>query len=100
MRRLDFTILFSFISEDILSEVFTKIGGPILTIRLSKKNFCHIRFASESSVDSSIKISGYRMRIGNQSDPPNTGKLHVDYAQVNTQIRHNLTKKQMQIILS
>ena len=24
---------------------------------------------------------GYRIRIGNHTDPPNTGRLHVDYAQ-------------------
>ena len=70
-------------SEEILSEVFSQVGGgPIATIRLSKKNFCHIRFTSESSVENSIRVSGFRMRIGNFSDAPNTGKLHVDYAQV------------------
>lgn len=26
-------------------------------------------------------FSGYRIRIGSNTDPPNTGRLHVDYAQ-------------------
>lgn len=26
-------------------------------------------------------VLGYRMRIGNNTDAPNTGRLHVDYAQ-------------------
>lgn len=51
-------------------------------MRLSKKNFCHIRFVLESSVDAAIYLSGYRVRIGSSGDPANTGRLHVDFAQV------------------
>lgn len=68
-------------TEDIISEVFERCG-EITTLRLSKKNFCHIRFVYENSVDAAIFLSGYRIRIGSNSDPPNTGRLHVDYAQV------------------
>lgn len=55
--------------------------GEITTLRLSKKNFCHIRFVFEASVDSAIYLSGYRIRINNLSDSPNCGRLHVDFAQ-------------------
>lgn len=68
------------ITEDIIREVFDRCG-EITTLRLSKKNFCHIRFAFEVSVDSAIYLSGYRIRIGNNTDAPNCGRLHVDYAQ-------------------
>lgn len=67
-------------TETILHDIFSRCG-EIATLRLSKKNFCHVRFAYETSVDNAIYLSGYRVRIGSNSDPPNTGKLHVDYAQ-------------------
>lgn len=68
------------VTEEMIRELFDRCG-EIMTLRLSKKNFCHIRFAFEASVDSAIYLSGYRMRIGNQADAPNCGRLHVDYAQ-------------------
>ncbi|XP_022904307.2 ecto-NOX disulfide-thiol exchanger 2 isoform X1 [Onthophagus taurus] len=67
-------------TEEIITEVFERCG-EITTLRLSKKNFCHIRFVYEASIDSAIFLSGYRIRIGSNNDPPNTGRLHVDYAQ-------------------
>ncbi|XP_065160578.1 ecto-NOX disulfide-thiol exchanger 2 [Atheta coriaria] len=67
-------------TEEIIMEVFERCG-EITTLRLSKKNFCHIRFVYEASVDAAIFLSGYRVRIGSNTDPPNTGRLHVDYAQ-------------------
>ncbi|CAH0546098.1 unnamed protein product [Brassicogethes aeneus] len=67
-------------TEEIITEVFERCG-EITTLRLSKKNFCHIRFVYENSVDAAIFLSGYRVRIGSNSDTPNTGRLHVDYAQ-------------------
>lgn len=70
------------VTEDIIREVF-ELCGEITTLRLSKKNFCHIRFVFEPSVDSAIYLSGYRIRLGSSSstDPTNCGRLHVDYAQ-------------------
>lgn len=68
------------INEVMIRELFDRCG-EVMTLRLSKKNFAHIRFAFEASVDSAIYLSGYRMRIGNQSDAANCGRLHVDYAQ-------------------
>lgn len=67
-------------TEDIIREVFERCG-EITTLRLSKKHFCHIRFVFEASIDSAIYLSGYRLRINNQSDAANSGRLHVDYAQ-------------------
>ncbi|XP_066256959.1 ecto-NOX disulfide-thiol exchanger 2 [Euwallacea similis] len=68
------------ITEEIIQEVFEKCG-EITTLRLSKKNFCHVRFVFESSVDAAIYLSGYRIRIGSNVDTGFTGRLHVDYAQ-------------------
>ncbi|XP_017753347.1 PREDICTED: ecto-NOX disulfide-thiol exchanger 2 isoform X2 [Eufriesea mexicana] len=68
------------ITETIIQEIFERCG-EITTLRLSKKNFCHIRFVLETSVDSAIYLSGYRVRIGSSGDPANTGRLHVDFAQ-------------------
>lgn len=70
------------VTEDIIREVFERCG-EITTLRLSKKNFCHIRFVFEPSVDSAIYLSGYRIRLGSNAntDAANCGRLHVDYAQ-------------------
>ncbi|CAG9768187.1 unnamed protein product [Ceutorhynchus assimilis] len=68
------------ITEEIIHEVFERCG-EITTLRLSKKNFCHVRFVFEASVDAAIYLSGYRIRIGSNVDPGYTGRLHVDYAQ-------------------
>lgn len=69
------------ITETIIQEIFERCG-EITTLRLSKKNFCHIRFVLEGSVDAAIYLSGYRVRIGSNGDASNTGRLHVDFAQV------------------
>lgn len=67
-------------TEQIIHEIFERCG-EITTLRLSKKNFCHIRFVFEASVESAIYLSGYRVRMGNSNDVANCGRLHVDYAQ-------------------
>ncbi|ESP04949.1 hypothetical protein LOTGIDRAFT_184925 [Lottia gigantea] len=66
-------------TEEILTEVFDSCG-PIISVRLSKKNFAHIRFQMMDSADRALFISGYRMKIENKDDKPNTGRIHVDYA--------------------
>lgn len=68
------------ITEDILTEIFERCG-QITSLRLSKKNFCHIRFVYEQSVDGAVYLSGYRIRIDNKADPANCARLHVDFAQ-------------------
>lgn len=69
-----------YLPEEIVRDVYERCG-EITTIRLSKKNFCHIRYELEEFVDNAIFLSGYRMRINNSTDAANTGRLHVDYAQ-------------------
>ncbi|CAH1178934.1 unnamed protein product [Phaedon cochleariae] len=66
-------------TEEIIMEIFERCG-EITTLRLSKKNFCYMRFVYEPSVDAAIFLSGYRVRIGSNADGANTGRLHVDYA--------------------
>lgn len=44
-------------TEDILQEVFESCG-EICSIRMSKKNFAHIRFVWHESVDRALMVSG------------------------------------------
>lgn len=84
------------ITEEIIREVFEPCG-EITTLRLSKKNFCHIRFVFEASVDSAIYLSGYRIRINNQGDASNCGRLHVDFAQArDDQYEYECKQRQLQ----
>lgn len=46
-------------TEQLIMEVFGQCGD-ITAIRKSKKNFCHIRFAEESTVDKALFLSGER----------------------------------------
>lgn len=78
------------IRESTVREIFERYGR-IQILRLSKKNFCHIRFDRESCVDAAMFISGYRIKISSkdkdekedEDDTQSTiGWLHVDYALV------------------
>lgn len=78
------------IRESTVREIF-ETYGRIHTMRLSKKNFCHIRFDRENSVDAAMVISGYRIKLtyrdkddNNEDDSAHTtsGWLQVDYALV------------------
>lgn len=75
------------IRESVVREIFESYGR-IHTLRLSTKNFCHIRFDRESSVDAAMMISGYHLKLfkdGKEEDEDskaNSGWLHVDYALV------------------
>ena len=40
------------------------------------------RYMQEVSVGHAVLLSGWRLRIDNQTDQAHTGRLHVDYAQV------------------
>ncbi|XP_043203088.1 ecto-NOX disulfide-thiol exchanger 2-like [Amphibalanus amphitrite] len=68
------------ITEDILRDVFRRCG-EISSLRMSQKNFAHIRFELEVYVEYAIMLSGYRMKIRDETDAANTGRLHCDYAQ-------------------
>ncbi|XP_032520574.2 ecto-NOX disulfide-thiol exchanger 2-like isoform X2 [Danaus plexippus] len=74
------------IRENAVREIFERYGR-IQILRLSKKNFCHIRFDRESCVDAAMVISGYRIKVlnkeGDKEEDDNnasSGWLHVDYA--------------------
>ncbi|KAM7389172.1 hypothetical protein PAMP_023165 [Pampus punctatissimus] len=67
-------------TEQLIVEVFGQCGD-IAAIRRSKKNFCHIRFAEEFTVDKAILLSGYRIHLGSSTDKKDSGRLHVDFAQ-------------------
>lgn len=66
------------VTEEHLKEIFEH-SGEICSIRVSKKNFAHIRFTFHASVERALYISGYYMKIDNKDDKPNCGRLHVDY---------------------
>lgn len=68
------------LTEDMLRDIFEQCGG-ITSVRMSKKNFAHIRFDAEECVDKALYLSGYRIQIGDNTDKPNTGRIHVDFAQ-------------------
>ncbi|XP_044061263.1 ecto-NOX disulfide-thiol exchanger 2-like isoform X4 [Siniperca chuatsi] len=67
-------------TEQLIVEVFGQFGD-IAAIRKSKKNFCHIRFIEEFTVDKALLLSGYRIRLGSSTDKKDSGRLHVDFAQ-------------------
>ncbi|XP_042905486.1 ecto-NOX disulfide-thiol exchanger 2 [Parasteatoda tepidariorum] len=67
------------ISEEIVREIFSRCG-EISTVRMSKKNFCHVRFIAEAYVDEAMMLSGYRLKIENKDESAYSGRLHVDFA--------------------
>ncbi|XP_045766467.1 ecto-NOX disulfide-thiol exchanger 2-like [Maniola jurtina] len=79
------------IRESTVREIFERYGR-IHILRLSKKNFCHIRFDRESCVDAAMAISGYRIKLltkekdskddkeDDEDSQATNGWLHVDYA--------------------
>ncbi|XP_030565286.1 uncharacterized protein LOC115765760 isoform X1 [Drosophila novamexicana] len=84
------------ITEDVIREIFESCG-EITTLRMSKKNFCHIRYRHESAIDRAIYLSGYRLRISSLNEPPNFGRLHVDYAQArDDQYDYECKQRQLQ----
>merc|ERR1719383_480940 len=46
--------------EEVIRDIFEKCG-PIQTVRLSSKNFAHIRFMTEAAVPNAILLSGWRL---------------------------------------
>ncbi|EDV97804.1 GH14491 [Drosophila grimshawi] len=84
------------ITEEVIREIFESCG-EITTLRMSKKNFCHIRYRHEAAIDRAIYLSGYRLRISSLNEPPNFGRLHVDYAQArDDQYDYECKQRQLQ----
>lgn len=78
------------IRETTVREIFERYGR-IQILRLSKKNFCHIRFDRENCVDAAMAISGYKIKLlskdkddkeEDEDSHATSGWLHVDYALV------------------
>ncbi|XP_052218635.1 ecto-NOX disulfide-thiol exchanger 2-like isoform X2 [Dreissena polymorpha] len=67
-------------TEEMLQEVFVDFGITTSVRKSKKKNFAHVRFEHEESVERALFLSGYRMKVEDKDDKPNTGRLHVDYA--------------------
>ncbi|KAH8307137.1 hypothetical protein KR044_005684, partial [Drosophila immigrans] len=84
------------ITEEVIREIFESCG-EITTLRMSKKNFCHIRYRHEAAIDRAIYLSGYRLRITSLNEAPNFGRLHVDYAQArDDQYDYECKQRQLQ----
>ncbi|CAH2091238.1 unnamed protein product [Euphydryas editha] len=76
------------IRESTVREIFERYGR-IQILRLSKKNFCHIRFDRENCVDAAMAITGYAIKLlskdkddkeEDEDSHATSGWLHVDYA--------------------
>ncbi len=64
-----------------LYDLFSKCGS-IVEVRVSKgRNFGHVQFNVESSVERAMELSGCIIRIENSTLSKDTSKIHVDYAQ-------------------
>lgn len=92
------------IRESTVRDIFEP-HGRIHTLRLSKKDFCHIRFDREASVDASIQLSGYRIKLINkekededdEDSKATSGWLHVDYA-LSRDDQNEYERKQRQVL--
>ncbi|XP_071489520.1 ecto-NOX disulfide-thiol exchanger 1-like [Diadema antillarum] len=65
---------------EMLEDLFARLAGEIVNIRLGKQNVCFIRFADEFSVQAAMSVTGYTVRIGASLNPENNGRLRVEYA--------------------
>lgn len=72
--------------EKHLHDIFAPCG-EIIEARVSRgRNFGHVQFAMEHSVERAINLSGCRIRIENSPLPKDSGRIHVDYAQDKTEL--------------
>ena len=72
--------------EKHLTDLFTNCG-KIIEVRVSRgRNFGHVQFEAESSVDRAMDLSGCKIRIENSSLPKDCGRIHIDYAQDKSEI--------------
>ena len=64
-----------------LLDLFTNCGN-IVEVRVSRgRNFGHVQFSLESSVERAMALSGCVIKIENSSSPKDRSRIHVDYAQ-------------------
>ncbi|CAG0887556.1 unnamed protein product [Cyprideis torosa] len=65
--------------EEVIREVFERCG-EIVSLRVSERNFAHIRFSEEHMVDNALFLSGYTMKV-HRAPESDGSKIHVDFAQ-------------------
>ncbi|XP_064615009.1 ecto-NOX disulfide-thiol exchanger 2-like [Liolophura sinensis] len=68
------------VTEENIYEIFERFGN-ILSVRLNKNNYCHIRYEFEDSVEMALLLSGYTLKIESDGDAVKSKHIHVDYAQ-------------------
>ena len=67
--------------EKHLHDLFSACGD-IVEARVARgRNFGHVQFTMENSVERAINLSGCKIRIENSPLPKDCGRIHVDYAQ-------------------
>lgn len=67
--------------EKHLIELFSACG-TVVEVRISRgRNFGHVQFSQESSVERAMNLSGCKIRIDNSPLPKDCSRIHVDYAQ-------------------
>ena len=68
-------------SDKNLYDLFSNCGN-IIEVRVSRgRNFGHVQFSLESSVERAMELSGCFIRIENSTLPKDSARIHVDYAQ-------------------
>lgn len=73
-------------TERHLDDLFAACG-TIVEVRVSRgRNFGHVQFSQESSVERAMNISGCKIRIENSPMPKDCTRVHVDYAQDKTEM--------------
>ena len=67
-------------TEKHLFDIFMKCG-KIIDVRVSRgRNFGHVQFQNEESIEKAMDLSGCIIRIGPSNLPGDSAKIHVDYA--------------------
>ena len=67
--------------ESHLTDLFSNCGS-ISEVRVSRgRNFGHVQFTLDSSVERAMELSGCNIRIDNSHTRKDMSKIHVDYAQ-------------------
>ncbi|XP_071798651.1 ecto-NOX disulfide-thiol exchanger 1-like isoform X1 [Asterias amurensis] len=68
-------------TNEMVKEIFENFGVIKKLLRVVRRAYCHIQYADEISVDKAFEVSGYRMRVEDNSSPRYSGVLRVDYSE-------------------
>ncbi len=83
--------------EGNLHDIFTQCGN-IQEVRVSRgRNFGHVQFTLESSVERAMLLSGCMIKIENSSSLKDSGHIHVDYAQdkAESELKHKVQRNEL-----